>query len=181
MAVQEPYERRRHQDLLEVAFWQCNRKVRNLVDLETLVGLVDPPLARLQQRVQVHGSCVVVDVSGSLPISKQLGALDQACWVPHDRVEVVGRIIVHKAESYLDRVGVQPIASSRQRNARHPAGGRRKSAETAWEELDVFSRYDVGRVASAHLVVQRADQLIVDGVGHLIHRSCVAFPSAAPR
>ena len=101
--------------------------------------------------------------------------------MPHDRVEVVGRIIVHKAEGYLDRVGVQPIASSRQRNARRPAGGRRESAEAARVELDIFSRYDVGRVASARFVVQRADELIVDGVGHLIHRSCVAFPSTAPR
>ena len=57
---------------------------------------------------------------------------------------------------WVDRVGVQPIASSRQRNARHPAGGRRESAEAARVELDIFSRYDVGRVASAHLVVPPA-------------------------
>ena len=155
-------------------FWQGLWKVGNLVDLEAFVGLIDPPFLGLQQAVQVHGSSVVVDVISSLAVCKQLNPFDQARRVPHDGVEIVGRIVVHEAEGNLDRVGVQPIASSRQRNARHPAGRRRESAETTWEELHVFSRYDVGRVASAHLVVQRADELIVDSVGHLIHRSCLA-------
>ena len=152
-AVQEPYERRCHQDLLEMTFRQRSRKVRNLVDLEALVGLVDPPFARLQERVQVHRPRIVVDVVASLTVSKKLDSLDQARWVAHDRVEIIRRIVVHEAESYLDRVGVQPVAASRQRNARHPACGRRESAETARVELDVFSCYDVGRVARPHLII----------------------------
>ena len=101
--------------------------------------------------------------------------------MPHDGVEVVGRVVVHEAEGNLDRIGVQPIATGRQRDARHPAAGRREGAETAWVELNIFSRYDIGRVARPHLIIKRADQLIVHGVGHLIHHSCLAFPTTAPR
>ena len=162
-------------------FWQGLRKVGNLVDLEAFVGLIDPPFLGLQQGVQVHRPCVIVNVICALPVGKQLDALDQARWVPHDGVEVVGRIIVHEAEGNLDRVGVQPVAPCRQRNARDPAGRGGESAEAAWEELDILSRYDVGRVARPHLIIKRADELIVDSVGHLIHRSCLAFPSTAPR
>ena len=128
----------------------------------------------------MHGSCVVVDVIGSLAISKQLNPLDQARWMAHDGVEIVCGIVVDEAKGYFDAVGVQPVTASRQRNARRPGGRGGESAETARVELDIFPRYDVGRVASAHLVVQRADELVIDGVGHLIHRSCLAFPSTAP-
>ena len=162
-------------------FRQRYRKVGNLVDLEALVGLVDPPLARLQQGVQVHGPRVVVDVVRALPVGEELDALDQAGRMSHDGVEVVGRVVVHEAEGYLDAVGVQKVAACRQRNACHPAAGRREGAETARVELNIFSRYDIGRVASTHFVVQRADQLIVHGVGHLIHHSCLAFPTTALR
>ena len=134
-------------------FRQRNREVGNLVDLKALVGLVDPPLLGLQKRVQVHRPRIVVDVISALAVGKQLDALDQARRVPHDGVEVVGRIIVHEAEGNLDRVGVQPVAASRQRNARHPGGRGGESAETARVELDIFPRYDVRRVARAHLVV----------------------------
>ena len=133
-----------------MTFRQRSRKVRNLVDLEALVGLVDPPFARLQQRVQVHRPRVIINIVASLSISKKLDSLDQARWVAHDGVEIIRRIVAHEAEGYLDRVGVQPVASGRQRNARHPACGRRESAETARVKLNILPRYDVGRVASAH-------------------------------
>eukprot|EP00439_Symbiodinium_sp_Y106_P078484 s2364_g17.t1 len=43
-----------------------------VVDFKALVGLVDPPLARLQQRVQVHASAVVVDVVRALAVGEEL-------------------------------------------------------------------------------------------------------------
>ena len=140
------------------------RKVGDLVDLEALVGLVDPPLARLQQSVQVHRPCVVVDVIGALPVGEELDALDQASWVSHDGIEVVGCVVVDEPEGYLDRLGVQEIAAGRQRDARHPAAGGREGAEAAWEELYVFSSYHVGCVRGAHLEIKRTDEFIVDGV-----------------
>ena len=102
----------------------------------------------------MHGSCVVVDVIGSLAMSKQLNPLDQARWMAHDGVEIVRGIVVDEAKGYFDAVGVQPVAARSQRDSRHSAAGGCESAETAWEELDVFSCYDVGRVARAHFVVQ---------------------------
>ena len=36
-----------------------------------------------------------------------LDSLDQACWVAHERVEVVGGIVVDKAEGYLDALEVR--------------------------------------------------------------------------
>ena len=107
-------------------FRQRYREVGNLVDLKALVGLVDPPLARLQQCVQVHGPRVVVYVIRALPVGEELDALDQAGRVAHDGVEVVGRVVVHEAECYLDAVGVHKVAASRQRDPRHPAAGGRK-------------------------------------------------------
>ena len=83
--------------------------------------------------------------------------------MPRDGIEVVGCIVVDEAEGYLDRLGVQEIAAGRQWDARHPAAGGREGAEAAWEELDVFSRYDIGRVAGAHLEIERTDEFIVDG------------------
>ena len=47
----------------------------DFVDLEALVGLVDPPLARLQQCVQAHRSGVVVDVVRALAVGEKLNSL----------------------------------------------------------------------------------------------------------
>ena len=93
-ASQQPHQRGSHEHFLEVTFRQRLREVGDLVDLEALVGLVDPPLARFQQGVQVHRPCVVVDVIRALPVGEELDALDQASWVPHDGIEVVGCIVV---------------------------------------------------------------------------------------
>ena len=53
-AAQQPHERGSHEHFLEVALGQRLRKVGDLVDLEALVGLVDPPFARFQQRVSAQ-------------------------------------------------------------------------------------------------------------------------------
>ena len=127
----------------------------------------------------MHGPRVVVYVIRALPVGEELNALDQAGRVAHDGVEVVGRVVVHEAEGHLDAVGVQKVAACRQRDACHPAAGRREGAETARVKLNIFSRYDIRRVASTHFVVQRADQLIVHGVDHLIHRVCFSYRRAA--
>ena len=47
----------------------------HVVDFKALVSLVDPPLARLQQRVQVHTSAVIVDVVRALAVGEELDSL----------------------------------------------------------------------------------------------------------
>ena len=101
-APQQPHEGRGHEHFLEMRLRQCVGKAADVVDFEALVGLIDPPFAWLQQRVQVHGSGVVVDVVCPLAVGEKLDSLDQAGGVPHDWVVVVGVIVVDEAKGYLD-------------------------------------------------------------------------------
>ena len=108
-AAQEPDEGGRHEDFLKVRLRQGVREAADLVDLEALVGLVDPPLARLQQCVQVHRSGVVVDVVCALTVGEKLNSLDQAGGVSHDGVKVVGAVVVDEAEGDLDALRIDEI------------------------------------------------------------------------
>ena len=168
-APQQPHQRWRHKHFLEVTLGQGLGKAADVVDLEALVGLVDPPLARLQQRVQVHGSAVVVDVVCALAVGEKLDSFDQAGGVSHDGVKVVGGVVVDEAESYLDAFGVDKIRARRQGNANNSRGRGRDGAEGAWEILRIFARHHVGCVGRAHLVVQALHELVIDGVRHHLH------------
>ena len=55
-----------HEHFLEMRLGQSVGKAADLVDFEALVGLFDPPLARLQQGVQVHAAGVLAHIVGSL-------------------------------------------------------------------------------------------------------------------
>ena len=99
----------------------------------------------------------------------KLDALDQAGGVARQGVEFVCGVVVHEAKGNLDGLRVQKIASCGQGDPRDSAGGGGEGAEGAREELNVFSRSDVGRVRGPHLVVERADELIVHRVRDLIH------------
>ena len=61
----------------------------------------------------MHRPCIVVDVIRALPVGEELDALDQASWVPHDGIKVVGGVVVDEPEGYLDRLRVQEIAAGR--------------------------------------------------------------------
>ena len=82
-----------------------------------------------QQGVQVHTAGVLTDFIDPLPVSKQLDSLDQACWVAHERVEVVGGIVVDEAEGYLDALGVDEIGAGGQGNAGHAGSCGRDRAQ----------------------------------------------------
>ena len=84
---------------MEVRLGQGVGNAADVVDLEALVGLVDPPLARLQQGVQVHAAGVLADIISPLTVGKKLYSFDQARWVAHERVEVVGGVIVDEAKA----------------------------------------------------------------------------------
>ena len=142
-APQKPHKGRGHEHFLEMRLGQGLGKAADVVDLEALVGLVDPPLPRLQQHVQVHRSGVVVDVVRALAVGKKLDSLDQASRVPHDGVKVVGGVVVDKAESHLDALGVDKVRARRQGHAHHPRGRGCDGAEGAWEILNVLARYHV--------------------------------------
>ena len=83
-AAQEPDEGGRHENFLKVRLRQGVGEAADFVDLQALVGLVDPPLTRLQQCVQVHRSGVVVDVVRALAVGEKLNSIDQAGGVSHD-------------------------------------------------------------------------------------------------
>ena len=144
-------------------------KAADVVDLEPLVGLIDPPFAWLQQRVQVHGSAVVVDVVCSLAIGEKLDSFDQAGRVAHDGVVVVGGVVVDEAKGYLDALRVDKIRARSQGHANNSRCRGRDGAEGAWEILRIFARYHVGCVRCARLVVQALHEFIVDGVRRHLH------------
>ena len=54
-------------------------------------------------------------------------------------------------------------------NAAHAAGARGKRAQRAWEELHRLAGLDVVRVPRSQLVVQAGDELVLDGLRHLLH------------
>ena len=168
-AAQEPDEGGRHEHLLEVRLGQRLGEASNVVDFKAFVGLVDPPLARLQQRVQVHASAVIVDVVRALAVGEELDSLDQAGGMPHDGVEVVGGVAVDEAESHLDALGVDEIGARGQGHANHARRRGRDGAEGAREVLHILAGDHVGRVGGAHLVVEALHELVIDGVRHNLH------------
>ena len=108
LAAAQETEGGRHEHFLKVRLRQGKGEAAGVVDFEALVGLVDPPFARLQ-RVQVHGSRVVVDVVRALAVGEKLDSLDQAGRVPHDGVKVVGGIVVDEAKSHLDALRIDEV------------------------------------------------------------------------
>ena len=121
-------------------------------------------------------------MSSVLCPGKQLDSLDQACWVAHERVEVVGGIVVDEAEGYLDALGVDEIGAGGQGNAGHAGSCGRDRAQGAREVLDIFSRHHVGGVRRPHLVVQGLHELVIDGVRDLLHPCALSlyYARAAP-
>ena len=117
----------------------------------------------------MHGSGVVVDVVCPLAVGEKLDSLDQAGGVAHDRVVVVGVIVVDEAKGYLDALRVDKIGARRQGHADNSRSRGRDGAEGAWEILHIFARYHIGCVRGAHLVVQALHEFIVDGVRHYLH------------
>ena len=53
----------------------------------------------------------VVDVISSFVRLQPAEPLDQARWMAHNEVEIVGGIVVDKAEGNLDTIGFQLIAT----------------------------------------------------------------------
>ena len=109
--------------------WKC--------DLGSALGM--PPTS-LISKPSLDTASVLTDVIGPLPVGKQLDSLDQACWVAHKRVEVVGGIVVDEAEGHLDALGVDEIGAGGQGNAGHAGSCGRDRAQGAWEILNGVRR-----------------------------------------
>ena len=100
---------------------------------------------------------------------KKLDALDEARRVGGAAEHVAGAVQVPEGEGQLHRLAVEEIHPGGQRNAADPRGRRGESRQRAWEILNRFSALDIVGVARGQLVVEAGDELVVDGLRHLLH------------
>ena len=176
--LEEPDEGRGHQNVLVVPV-QDRRRVPDVGREEALEGAAVVPLLGLQQAVEPAAAAVLGDVVRALAVAEQLDALDEAAALEGAREDLApGPVGVSNSESYFDALGVDEVHSAGEGDSRHTAGGRGEGGERRWIILDVAPGLDVIDVRGRELVVQGAHELILDGLGDVLHgvpREC--FPS----
>ena len=129
------------------------------------------PFLRLQQRVEEAASPVLADVIGALAVGVELDPLDEAAGLQGAGEQVAGGVVVPDPEGDLDALRVDEIHAAGQRDARHPAGRGREGGKRRWKILDVTPRLYVVDVGRRELVVQALHELIVHGLGDVLHRA----------
>ena len=93
--------------------------------------------------------------------------LDETARVRRAAEHVAGSVRVAEGKRELNGLGIDEIAS--RRDTAHAAGARSKRTQRAWEELHRLAGLNVVGVPRSQLVVEAGDELVVDGLRHLLH------------
>ena len=128
-----------------------------------------PPLLVFQQAVHEGRTAVVADIFHALPVGEELNSFNETARIGRAAQHVAGAVRVAEGKRQLYGLWIDEIDARGDRNAAHPAGARGKSAQRAWEELHRLAGLNVVGVARGQLVVEAGDELVIDGLRHLLH------------
>ena len=112
---------------------------------------------------------VVADVFHALAVGEELNSFNETAGVRRAAEHVAGAVRVAEGKRELNGLGIHEVGSRGDGDATYPRRARSKGAQGTRKVLHRLAGLNVVGVPRSQLVVEAGDELVVDGLRHLLH------------